>query len=70
MQPKKTRENPDLFRLLLDQFIDMKHELVILADKINWPLLRRNSAHTILIRRDVLVLDSSYGWFALSKICV
>jgi IS5 family transposase len=37
MQPKKTRENPDLFRLRLDQFIDMKHELVILANKIDWP---------------------------------
>lgn len=36
MQPKKTHENPDLFRIRLDQFIDMKHELVIMADKINW----------------------------------
>ena len=41
MQPKKTRENPDLFRLLLDQFIDMKHELVILADKIDWPAFEK-----------------------------
>jgi IS5 family transposase len=36
MRPKNTHENPDLFRLRLDQFIDMKHELVILADKIDW----------------------------------
>ncbi len=41
MQPKNTRENPDLFRLLLDQFIDMKHELVILADKIDWPTFEK-----------------------------
>ena len=36
MQPKNTREKPDLFKIRLDQFIDMKHELVILADKITW----------------------------------
>jgi IS5 family transposase len=41
MQPKKTRENPDLFRLRLDQFIDMKHELVILANKIDWPAFEK-----------------------------
>ena len=41
MQPKNARENPDLFRLLLDQFIDMKHELVILADKIDWPVFEK-----------------------------
>lgn len=41
MQPKNTREAPDLFRLLLDQFIDMKHELVILADKIDWPTFEK-----------------------------
>lgn len=33
MRSKDTHENPDLFRLRLDQFIDMKHELVILANK-------------------------------------
>jgi IS5 family transposase len=36
MRPKNVPVNPDLFRLRLDQFIDMKHELVILADKIDW----------------------------------
>jgi IS5 family transposase len=36
MQPKKHRENPDLFRSRLDQIINMKHELVILANQINW----------------------------------
>jgi IS5 family transposase len=36
MQPKKTHENPDLFKIRLDLFIDMKHELVILAEKIAW----------------------------------
>ena len=36
MQPKITHENPDLFKIRLDHFIDMKHELVILADKITW----------------------------------
>jgi len=36
MQPKKTQEKPDLFKIRLDHFIDMKHELVILANKITW----------------------------------
>ena len=36
MQPKKIQEHPDLFRMRLDSFINMKHELVILADKIDW----------------------------------
>lgn len=36
MRPKNTHENPDLFHLRLDQYIDMKHELVILANKIDW----------------------------------
>lgn len=36
MRPTKKPENPDLFRLRLDQFIDMKHELVLLAEKIDW----------------------------------
>ena len=42
MQPKNTRENPDLFRMRLDQFIDMKHELVILADKIEWSVFEKH----------------------------
>ena len=41
MRPKNTHENPDLFRLRLDQFIDMRHELIILADKIDWPAFER-----------------------------
>lgn len=38
MRPKKpkTTENGDLFRARLDQIINMKHELVQLADKIDW----------------------------------
>lgn len=36
MRPQNKPENPDLFRLRLDQFIDMNHELVVLADKIDW----------------------------------
>lgn len=38
MRPKKreTTGSGDLFRARLDQIIDMKHELVRLADKIDW----------------------------------
>ena len=34
-QPKKS-DHDDLFRARLDQIINMKHELVVLADKIDW----------------------------------
>jgi len=34
-QPEKTRHD-DLFRARLDQIINMKHALVVLADKIDW----------------------------------
>ena len=38
MRPKKhkTTGSNDLFRARLDQIIDMKHELVLLAGKIDW----------------------------------
>jgi IS5 family transposase len=36
-QPKARHD--DLFRARLDQIIDMKHELVVLADKIDWAWL-------------------------------
>lgn len=36
MQPEKINEHPDLFRSRLDQIINMKHGLVILANKIDW----------------------------------
>jgi transposase, IS5 family len=38
MQPKthKTTGSNDLFRARLDQIINMKHELVLLAGKIDW----------------------------------
>ncbi len=37
-QQQKTRHD-DLFRSRLDQIINMKHELVVLADKIDWTWL-------------------------------
>ena len=38
MRPKKPKETGecDLFRARLDQIIDMKHELVQLAGKVDW----------------------------------
>jgi IS5 family transposase len=41
MRPKKQQksDHDDLFRARLDQIINMKHELVVLADKIDWPWL-------------------------------
>jgi IS5 family transposase len=41
MRPKQQRHSRhgDLFRARLDQIINMKHELVVLADKIDWAWL-------------------------------
>lgn len=41
MRPKKpkTADHDDLFRARLDQIINLKHELVALADKIDWTWL-------------------------------
>jgi hypothetical protein len=35
----KTADHDDLFKARLDQIINMKHELVALADKIDWAWL-------------------------------
>ncbi len=42
MRPKKhkTTGSNDLFRARLDQIINLKHELVLLAGKIDWGLDR------------------------------
>ena len=41
MRPKQQQKaaHDDLFRARLDQIINMKHELVVLADKIDWAWL-------------------------------
>jgi hypothetical protein len=46
MRPKKheTTGTSDLFRARLDQIINMKHELVQLAGKIDWDWLDREIA--------------------------
>lgn len=36
MQPKKNKESMDLFKTRLDQFINTRHELVVLAERIDW----------------------------------
>lgn len=38
-----------MFRLLLEDFIDMRHELVLLGNKIDWNYFEKEFAHTILI---------------------
>ena len=41
MRPKQQppSRHDDLFRARLDRIINMKHELVVLADKIDWEWL-------------------------------
>jgi IS5 family transposase len=52
MRPKKhkTTGSNDLFRARLDQIINMRHELVLLAGKIDWDWIngrsRRSTART------------------------
>ncbi len=41
MQPKKQYESPDLFRNRLDQIVNMKHELILLAQRIEWSCFER-----------------------------
>lgn len=35
------RDEPELFRPLLSDFIDMSHELVLLSEKIDWSYFER-----------------------------
>ena len=46
MRPKKHRTvgSNDLFRARLDQIINMKHELILLAGKIDWDWIDREIA--------------------------
>lgn len=46
MQPKRVRPTgaQDLFRARLDQFINMRHELVLLAQRIDWGFLHEELA--------------------------
>ena len=65
MRPKKpeTTGSNDLFRARLDQIINMKHELVVLAGKIDWDWLDGEIAMTYQRRRDVLVKGlRESGW--------
>jgi transposase, IS5 family len=52
MRPKKheTMSSGDLFRARLDQIINMKHELVQLAGKIDWELIDGRSRRCTAIR--------------------
>ncbi len=53
MRPKKPKAtgSGDLFRARLDQIINMKHELVQLAGKVEWDWIdggsRRSAARTV-----------------------
>jgi len=44
-QPEKTRHD-DLFRARFDQIINMKHALVVLANKIDWRWLDAQLANS------------------------
>jgi len=48
----------DLFRPLLEDFIDMQHELVFLGNKIDWSYIK-NSLPRIIQTRELRVLQSA-----------
>jgi hypothetical protein len=45
--------NRDLFRTLLSDLINPKHELALLSDKIEWPILKTSLRASILRSRAV-----------------
>jgi len=51
-QPKKA-DHDDLFNAHLDQIINMEHQFVILADKIDWPSWMSRSRPILLMREDL-----------------
>ena len=46
MRPKTQYAPPDMFRSRLDQILDLKHPLVILADRIDWSVFDREYGKT------------------------
>jgi IS5 family transposase len=73
MRPKQQRHSRhgDLFRARLDQIINMKHELVVLADKIDWAWLdaeladcfsgKGRPAEPVRFMLGMFMLKHSYG---------
>ncbi len=73
MRPKQQRKArcDDLFRARLDQIINMKHALVVLADKIDWTWLddalaenfseRGRPAEPVRFMLGMFMLKHSYG---------
>lgn len=51
MQPKKHIENPDLFRSRLDQILDHKHPLFILANQIDWTIFDKKFGPTYVDKK-------------------
>ena len=41
MQPKKQYEHPQLFHSCLDQILNLRHPLRVLANKIDWSYFER-----------------------------
>ena len=46
MKPKKQHETPDLFRSRLDQILNQKHPLCVLASQIDWTVFDREFGST------------------------
>ena len=59
MRPKKHRTtgSGDLFRARLDQIINMKHELVQLAGKVDWDMDRRRDCAALQRERSARHCD-------------
>ncbi len=50
LKQQKKADHDDLFKARLDQIINMKHEIVALADKIDWVWLDGQMADYFLTR--------------------
>jgi hypothetical protein len=65
-KPERTGEG-DLFRARLDQILNLKHELVQLAGKINWDWIDREIAVPIFLPAETAVRAKAHAIFFLVR---
>ena len=46
MKPKQQRETPDLFRSRLDQILNHRHPIFVLANQIDWSVFEEHFGKT------------------------
>ena len=69
-QAHKQHNNGDLFKPRLEDFIDTKHELVLMADRVDWDFLHTHACRAFPSIRGRKALPSRFmmGMFMLKSI--